>query len=77
MSSIVKAKLKAAKEAVGKKDYEKARDASLAVLDYDSENYHAYVAIFPTQSTTLVGTAVMFSSACRISTWENSNRASK
>lgn len=45
MSAIVKTKLKAAKEAVGKKDYEKARDASLAVLDYDSENYHAYAAI--------------------------------
>ena len=44
MSAIVKTKLKAAKEAVGKKDYEKARDAALAVLDYDSENYHAYVA---------------------------------
>ena len=77
MSSIVKTKLKAAKEAVGKKDYEKARDASLAVLDYDPENYHAYVAIIPTHSTTLVGITVMFSSACRISTWENSNRASK
>lgn len=45
MAAIIKTKLKAAKDAVGKKDYEKARDASLAALDYDSENYHAYVAI--------------------------------
>ncbi|KZT68315.1 TPR-like protein [Daedalea quercina L-15889] len=43
MSVILKTKLKAAKDAVGKKEYEKARDASLAVLDYDSENYHANV----------------------------------
>ena len=45
MSTIVKAKLKAAREAAAKKDYVKARDASIAVLDYDSDNYHAYVAI--------------------------------
>ena len=44
-ANIVKSKVKAARDAIAKKDYEKARDASLAALDYDSENYHAYVAI--------------------------------
>lgn len=41
MSAIVKPKLKAAREALGKKDYAKAKDSSLSVLDYEPENFHA------------------------------------
>ncbi|KAI0700930.1 TPR-like protein [Cytidiella melzeri] len=43
MSAIVKPKLKAAREALAKKDYIKAKDASLSVLDYEPENYNAHV----------------------------------
>ena len=77
MSAIVKTKLKAAKEAVGKKDYEKARDAALAVLDYDSENYHAYAAIPILRDIALLCIAGAFSSVYRISTWANTSCASK
>ena len=45
MAAIVKTKLKAARDAISKKDYEKARDASLAVLEYDPDNYNAYVEV--------------------------------
>ena len=77
MSAIVKTKLKAAKEAVGKKDYEKARDAALAVLDYDSENYHAYAAIPIFGGIALLCIAGTFSSAYRTSIWANYSCASK
>lgn len=43
MSVFVKGKLKAAREALGKKEYEKARNAALGVLEYEPENYNAYV----------------------------------
>lgn len=41
MSAIVKPKLKAARDALQKKDYAKAKDASLSVLDYEPDNYNA------------------------------------
>ena len=41
MASFTKSKLKAAKDAISKKDYEKARDASNDVLSFEPENYHA------------------------------------
>ena len=41
MSAIVKPKLKAARDAITNKDYEKAKDASLSVLDYEPDNYMA------------------------------------
>ena len=41
MSAIVKTKLKAAKEAVAKKDYEKAKSAASEALDYDPDNLNA------------------------------------
>lgn len=41
MSAIVKTKLKAARDAVSKKDYDKARDAASAALDYEPDNYMA------------------------------------
>jgi hypothetical protein len=41
MSAIVKPKLKSAKEAIGKKDYAKAKDLALNVLDYEPDNYTA------------------------------------
>jgi hypothetical protein len=43
MSALAKTKLKAAREAIGKKDYGKARDASAQVLEYEPDNYHAFV----------------------------------
>ncbi len=43
MSAIVKTKLKGARDAIAKKDYEKARDAAQQVLEYDPDNYFAYV----------------------------------
>lgn len=41
MSAIVKTKLKTAREAFAKKDFVKAKDASLSALDYDADNYLA------------------------------------
>jgi superkiller protein 3 len=41
MSAIVKTKLKAARDAIGKKDWEKARSAASDVLDYEPDHYHA------------------------------------
>lgn len=43
MSAFAKSKLKAARDAIGKQDYEKAREAALGVLEYEPDNYHAYV----------------------------------
>lgn len=43
MSAIAKTKLKAAREAIAKKDYEKARDVAQQALEYDPGNYFAYV----------------------------------
>ncbi|KAG8934379.1 Superkiller protein 3 [Tulasnella sp. 417] len=40
-SVFAKGKLKAAKEAIGKKDYATAENAALQVLEYEPENYHA------------------------------------
>ncbi|KAG6862290.1 hypothetical protein C0995_015987 [Termitomyces sp. Mi166 len=41
--SFVKSKLKAARDALGKKDYEAARSAASQVLDYETDNYNATV----------------------------------
>lgn len=41
MSTIVKTKLKGAREALGKKDYEKAKILATSALEYDPENYNA------------------------------------
>ncbi|KAF9222633.1 superkiller protein 3 [Gyrodon lividus] len=43
MSSFAKTKLKAARDALGKKQYEAARDAASQVLDYEPDNYNAHV----------------------------------
>ncbi|KAF9245024.1 superkiller protein 3 [Melanogaster broomeanus] len=43
MSSSTKTKLKAARDALGKKCYEEARDAAFQVLDYEPNNYNAHV----------------------------------
>ncbi|KAI6044690.1 superkiller protein 3 [Pisolithus marmoratus] len=42
-SSFVKSKLKVARDALGKKQYEAARDAASQVLDYEPDNYNAHV----------------------------------
>ncbi len=47
MSAFVKTKVKAARDAIGKKDYEKARELALGVLEYEPDNYHAYVISIP------------------------------
>ncbi|KAJ7594704.1 TPR-like protein [Mycena floridula] len=41
--SLVKAKLKSARDALSKKDYAGARDSSLKVLEYEPDNYNANV----------------------------------
>ena len=41
MSAIVKTKLKAARDAILKKDWEKAKTASSDVLDYEPDHYNA------------------------------------
>ena len=46
MSTFVKPKLKAAREAIKNKDYEKARDQAQGALEYEPENYNAYVPSF-------------------------------
>ncbi|KAG1745363.1 superkiller protein 3 [Suillus paluster] len=43
MSSFAKSKLKAARDAIGKKNYEQAREAAAQVLDYEPDNYTAHV----------------------------------
>ena len=43
MSAIARTKLKAARDAIGKKDWEKARASASDVLDYEPDNYHACV----------------------------------
>lgn len=40
-SSFAKTKLKTARDALGKKQYEAARDAALQVLDYEPDHYNA------------------------------------
>ncbi|KAF8557962.1 superkiller protein 3 [Imleria badia] len=42
-SSFAKTKLKSARDALGKKQYEAARDSALQVLDYEPDNYNAHV----------------------------------
>lgn len=43
MSSFIKSKLKAARDAISQKDYKNAREAALQVLEFESSNYTAYV----------------------------------
>ncbi|KAG2113725.1 superkiller protein 3 [Suillus discolor] len=43
MSSFAKSKLKAARDAIGKKKYEQAREAAAQVLEYEPDNYTAHV----------------------------------
>ncbi|KAI0674837.1 TPR-like protein [Trametes maxima] len=43
MAAFVKGKLKSAREAIAKQEFVKARDAALNALEYESENYNAYV----------------------------------
>jgi len=45
MSSFIKSKLKGAREALGNKDYDKAREAATQILDYEPENYNACVEV--------------------------------
>lgn len=41
MASFVKGKLKAARDAIGKKDYKAAENAALQVLEYEENSYNA------------------------------------
>jgi superkiller protein 3 len=42
-SAVLKSKLKAARVALDKKDFQSAHDASLQILEYEPDNYFAYV----------------------------------
>jgi len=42
-SAFLKSKLKAARLALDKKDFQSAHDASLEILEYEPGNYFAYV----------------------------------
>jgi hypothetical protein len=42
-SALLKGKLKAAREALNKKDFQSAHDTSLQILEYEPDNYNAYV----------------------------------
>lgn len=42
-SALLKGKLKAARDALNKKDYQSAHDTSLQILEFEPENYNAYV----------------------------------
>jgi superkiller protein 3 len=42
-SASLKVKLKAAKAALDKKDFQSAHDVSLQILEYEPDNYFAYV----------------------------------
>jgi superkiller protein 3 len=41
MSALVKTKLKAAREAIGKKDWAAAQTAASTALEYEPDNYNA------------------------------------
>jgi superkiller protein 3 len=43
MASFVKTKLKNARDAITQKDYAKAKDLASQVLEYEPDNYNAYV----------------------------------
>jgi hypothetical protein len=78
-SSFAKTKLKTARDALGKKQYEPARDAALQVLDYEPDNYNACVSV-QIQSRTFDstdGTTVMYSLVSPSLNWESTIRASK
>jgi superkiller protein 3 len=42
-SALLKGKLKATRDALNKKDYQAAHDTSLQILEFEPENYNAYV----------------------------------
>ena len=42
-SALLKEKLKAARDALSKKNFQSAHDTSLQILEYEPENYNAYV----------------------------------
>lgn len=45
MASFVKSKVKAARDAIGKKDFASAENAALQALEYEPDNYNAYVRV--------------------------------
>ena len=45
MASFLKNKLKSARDLIGKKDFDGARNAAQDVLSYEPENYNAYVTL--------------------------------
>lgn len=44
MSALVKVKLKAARDAIGKKDWDAAENAASQALDFEPDNYNASAA---------------------------------
>ena len=49
-SAFAKQKLKAARDALGKKKYDDAKNAASQVLEYEPDNYNASVALPPLSS---------------------------
>jgi superkiller protein 3 len=52
--SLVKAKLKAAREALGKKQYAAAKDAAEQALAFDPSNYNAWVPLSPAANKIMI-----------------------
>lgn len=64
MSSFAKSKLKAARDALGKKKYEQAREAAAQVLDYEPDNYTAYVPNLKECVVNLISTVLCWAAMC-------------
>jgi len=75
--SFVKARLKLARESIGKKDFVSAHDAANQVLEIEPENYNAFVSTTPGRNLILTSTLGMCSLLWHSSSLINQTRASK
>jgi hypothetical protein len=66
MSSFAKSKLKAARDAIGKKKYEQAREAAEQVLDYEPDNYTACVPNPKECVASLISTILRWAAMCSL-----------
>lgn len=79
MSALVKGKLKAARDAIGKKDWAAAQIAAEAALDFEPDNYNAYACIFlflKSRGELKMYLATFFV-VSRCSNWASTTKASK
>jgi superkiller protein 3 len=78
MSALVKGKLKAARDAIGKKDWTAAQIAAEAVLDFEPDNYNAWALNLPLQVHGDMNTVLeMFSGVLHCLSWASMTKASK